>query len=92
MTTPVAFAHITRSPGILGGEPVVAGSGVAVRVIVQTAQHTATRDELYAAHATLPPAAIDEAFAYYAQHRDQIDAFIRANDDALKAQGLFIVG
>ncbi len=85
MTTPVAFAHIARSPAILGGDPVVAGSRIAVRVIVQTAQHTATRDELYAAHATLTPAAIDEALAYYAQHRDEIDASIRANDDALEA-------
>lgn len=88
MTIPVAHAHITRSPGILGGEPVVAGSRVAVRVIVQTAQHTATRNELYAAHATLAPAAIDEALAYYAHHRDEIDAYIRANDAALEANDL----
>lgn len=83
MTTPIAYPHIVNRPDVPDGEPVIAGSRVAVRVIVQTAQHTTTRAELYAAHAALAPAAIDEALTYYAHHRDEIDAHIRANDAAL---------
>ncbi len=79
------YPHIVRNPGTHAGEPTVAGSRIAVRVIVETARYARSKDELYGAHPTITPAAIEEALAYYETHREEIDAYIKENEDALTA-------
>jgi uncharacterized protein (DUF433 family) len=79
------YPHIVRNPDMLGGEPRVAGSRISVRVIVQTARYARDKAELYGAHPTITPAAIEEALAYYETHREEIDHAIKENEDALTA-------
>ncbi len=79
------YPHIVRSPDMLGGEPRVAGSRISVRVIVQTARYSRDMAELYSAHPTVTPEAIEEALAYYETHRDEINQYIKENEDALTA-------
>ncbi len=81
----VSYPHIVRNPEIGGGEPRVAGSRISVRVIVQTARYARDTVELYGAHPTITPEAIEEALAYYETHREEIDHFIKENEDALTA-------
>ncbi len=80
-----SYPHIVRSPEVLGGEPRVVGSRIAVCVIVQTARYSRDTMELYGAHPTITPETIEEALAYYETHREEIDHFIKENDDALIA-------
>lgn len=70
---------------MLGGESRVAGSRISVRVIVQTARDARDKAELYGAHPTITPEAIEEALAYYDTHRQEIDHSIKENEDALTA-------
>ncbi len=77
------YPHIVRSPEILGGEPRVAGSRISVRVIVQTARYSREKAEIYGAHPTVTPEAIEEALAYYQAHREEVDHYIKENEDAL---------
>ena len=81
----VPYPHIVRRPDVHAGEPVVAGSRIAVRVIVETARYARSRDELYGAHPTITPDSIEEALAYYEAHREEIDGYIKENEDALTA-------
>jgi uncharacterized protein (DUF433 family) len=81
----VPYPHIVRNPDIHAGEPSVAGSRISVRVIVQTARHAQTKDELYGAYPTITPAAIEEALAYYEAHQGEIEQYIKENEDALIA-------
>lgn len=78
-----SYPHIVRRPDVHSGEPTVAGSRIAVRVIVETARYSRNKAELYGAHPTLTPAAIEEALAYYETHREEIDRSIKENEDAL---------
>lgn len=70
---------------MLGGEPRVAGSRISVRVIVQTARYSRDMAELARAHPTVTPEAIEEALAYYETHREEINQYIKENEDALTA-------
>ena len=63
----------------------MAGSRISVRVVVQTARYARSKAELYGAHPTITPEAIEEALAYYAAHRAEIDRYIKENDDALES-------
>jgi len=75
------FAHITRNPAILSGEPVVAGTRVPVRAIVLTHRYAPDSEYIYAAYPFVARVDIDEALAYYDAHRDEIDEYIAANED-----------
>ncbi len=79
------YPHIVCNPDILAGEPTIAGSRISVRVIVQTACYARDTVELYGAHPTITPEAIEEAIAYYETHRGEIDHFIKENKDVLTA-------
>lgn len=75
------FAHITRNPAVLSGEPVVAGTRVPVRAIVLTHRYAPDAEYIYAAYPFVTRADIDEALAYYEAHRDEIDSYIADNED-----------
>lgn len=83
MTTPhvTAFPHITRDPRIVGGEPVITGTRVPVRILVQFHRLYGSFDELGAAYPRVSHAAAEEALAYYATHSAEIDRYIAENDD-----------
>jgi len=81
VTHPTTFTHIARRPDILGGEPIIAGTRIPVRVIVQTAQCSSDLVEVNEAYPILSRADIEEALAFYEANRDEIDRYIAENED-----------
>jgi uncharacterized protein (DUF433 family) len=76
------FAHIVRNPGILGGEPIVAGTRIPVRTIVQYAQiYNYDLNEMAEVYTSVSRADIQEALAYYEANRVEIDRHIAENED-----------
>ncbi|MDQ6905794.1 MAG: DUF433 domain-containing protein [Chloroflexota bacterium] len=74
------FTRIARRADILGGEPIIAGTRIPVRVIVQTAQFSPDLVEVNEAYPILTRADIEEALEFYAVNRDEIDRAIVENE------------
>jgi uncharacterized protein (DUF433 family) len=81
----VPYPHIVRNPEILAGEPTIKGTRIAVRNIVVAIRYTPTVEELLEDYPTLSRDAIEEAFAFYDDHRAEIDRNIAENDAAMTA-------
>jgi len=82
----VLHPHITNDPAVCGGSPCITGTRFSVRVIVGYILHQGlTPEALQADFPHLSLAAIYDALSYYYDHREEIDAEIKANDE-LSAQ------
>jgi uncharacterized protein (DUF433 family) len=68
--------HIVRVEGVVGGEPVIAGTRIGVAFIARLLQAGEEPAEIIAAYPQLAPAAVYDAISYYLDHRDEVDAFI----------------
>jgi len=77
------YPHIVRNPDILAGEPTIAGTRIAVRNIVVAARYTPEIDDLLRDYPHLTREEIEEAFAFYRDHRAEIDRYMAENDAAL---------
>ena len=76
---PIAgYRHITRKPGISGGEPIIAGSRITVRHIVDMTEAGEAVEDILEAIPHLTPAQIHGALAYYFDHQEEIDALREA--------------
>ena len=79
-TTHTEFAHIVATPGIVGGEPRIAGTRIRVRdVAAARDMQAATPEEIattYYPHLSL--AQVYAALAYYEDHRSEIDTLKEA--------------
>ena len=78
--TAAVSARIVRKPRILSGEPIIEGTRVPVRAIVVAWHYEPDIRCMLEAYPHLTPQAIEAALAYYADHRAEIDGYIRAND------------
>jgi uncharacterized protein (DUF433 family) len=80
-------AYITRTPGVQGGEPVLAGTRTPVRTVAVLFHVTYPGDQERVARALphLRAAQIDAALAYYDCHRNEIDQLIEENRKAFEA-------
>jgi len=78
----VPYPHIVRDPKILAGEPTIAGTRIAVRTLVVAARYMPTIKELRDAYPHLTRGEIEEAFAFYGDHRAEIDRSIAENEAA----------
>ena len=77
--------YITRTPGVQGGEPVVAGTRTPVRSIVVLYDiHRFDRSKVRASLPHLKLEQIDAALDYYRDHKAEIDAIIRDQRQALQ--------
>jgi uncharacterized protein (DUF433 family) len=82
VTHPKTFTRISRTPDVVGGEPVIAGTRTPVRTIVQYARiYHDNPSMLETVYPHLTRADIDEALAYYETHRAEIDHYIALNED-----------
>lgn len=68
--------HIVRIPGVLGGEPVIAGTRIGVAFIARLLQAGEEPSDIIATFPRLDPAAVYDAISYYLDHREEIDAVI----------------
>ena len=71
---------ITRTPGIKGGTPHIAGTGVTVRTIVRWYQLGMSPEEIAAEYAHLTLAQVYGALAYYHANREEMDAHLAAEE------------
>lgn len=78
---PATGGRIVRNPGILGGEPIVRGTRISVRSVVLASREYGAPEGVVQAYPQLTTADVDEALAYYAAHKAEIDRYIRANID-----------
>ena len=67
--------HIVKVAGVLGGEPVIAGTRIGVAFIARLLQ-AVEPSEIIAAYPHLVPAAVYDAISYYLDHREEIDELI----------------
>ena len=71
---------ITRTPGIKGGTPHIARTGVTVRTIVRWYQLGLSPEEIAADYPHLELAQVYAALAYYHANRQQMDAEMAAEE------------
>ncbi len=84
------YPLISRYQDVLNGEPVISGTRVTVRAIVEYDRLYHDPERTWRAMPHLIRAQIAEALNYYGAHRDEIDAYIAANacayDDGARGQ------
>lgn len=73
------FPHIVRLPGVVGGDPVVKGTRIPIRCIVEYFRAYGSLDESGAVYPTLSRSTIEGAVAYYQAHREEVDRTIEEN-------------
>ena len=71
---------ITRSPGICGGRPRIAGSGVSVRRIVGWYKLGRSPEEIADQYGHLTLAQVHAALAYYHANQDAMEAEMAAEE------------
>jgi uncharacterized protein (DUF433 family) len=80
-----ARAGVEEVPGVNGGYPVVRGSSVPVRIIVEMLHKTQSLDAVLDMYPHLGQERIEAALAYYATHPDRVDEDIERNARAWAA-------
>jgi uncharacterized protein (DUF433 family) len=76
------FPQISYRRGAAGTpEPVLRGSGIHVRTLATAASTWGLEPEQIAAEYDIAPAAVSEALAFYAAHRQEVDAATALQDD-----------
>ena len=76
-----AFPHITYRKGASGAPfPVLRGTGIRVQTLVVATQTWGLTPARVAAEYDLTPMQVQEALAFYAAHRDEIDAALMAEE------------
>ena len=86
MSTATLHRYIIRRPDVLGGEPVIEGSRVPVRAIVETSCMGYTPEGILAAFPHLSLAKVYDALSYYHDNVDEIERYIgqnRITDDVI---------
>jgi uncharacterized protein (DUF433 family) len=66
---------------VLGPRPVIAGTRLEVRHIVELVREHGGSQADAAAYLEVDPLVVAEAMRYYGEHREQIDAWIREEDE-----------
>jgi uncharacterized protein (DUF433 family) len=78
----VSTEHIEITPGVCGGKPRIAGHRIKVQhVAVWHERLGKTPRQIVAEYPTLTLAEVHAALAYYHDHREQIEADIRAGEE-----------
>jgi uncharacterized protein (DUF433 family) len=73
---------ISRYENICGGEPVIAGTRVTVRAIVEYDRLYHSIERILRALPHLTREQVEDALGYYADHSTEIDAYIAENERA----------
>jgi uncharacterized protein (DUF433 family) len=71
--------YIVRDEQILNGEPIVKGTRIPVRAIVETWRLGISPEEIPEGLPHLTLAQVFDALSYYSDHQDEINAYIERN-------------
>ena len=80
-TKETAYAHITSTPGISGGAPLIEGTRITVRCLAGYYQMGMTVDEILQSLPHLTAAQVHAGLAYYFDHQEEIDCDLAENQD-----------
>lgn len=73
--------YITQNPRVCGGEPIIAGTRISVRLIVEWENAEKSVDEIVAMYPHLTHAQVYDALSYYYDHKDEVDQYIKENTE-----------
>src|SRR3989304_3534200 len=73
--------YITRNPKICGGEPILHGTRISVRLIVEWENAGKSVDEVIAMYPHISHAQVYDALSYYYDHKKEIDIYIKENTE-----------
>ena len=73
---------VTRVPGLRGGRPIIAGTGISVRTIAEESNRGCSPEEIVTDRPHLTLAQVHAALAYYFANKQEIDEDIRAEEQA----------
>ncbi len=74
--------RIVSRPGVLSGEPTIAGTRISVRTVLLThCGYHADMKNILDAHATLTTEDVQAALQYSHEHRDEINQHIAENTE-----------
>jgi uncharacterized protein (DUF433 family) len=82
----IEHPYIERNPEICGGEPIINGRRISVRLIVGFVKVGKSVDEIVAMYPHLTHAQIHDALSYYYDHREEIEEWLRANTIAYQLE------
>jgi prevent-host-death family protein len=74
---------VIRRPDISGGEPILAGSRISIRHIVERTRAGMSPEDIVSALPHLTLGQVYEALAYYFDHREEIDALLSTSDPSV---------
>jgi uncharacterized protein (DUF433 family) len=77
-----AAAGVECTPGVCGGDPCIIRTRIPVWVLEQSRRQGVGEADLLKSYPTLRAADLANAWAYVHSHREEIDAQIRANEEA----------
>ena len=77
-----AFPGIESNPQVCGGEPCIVRTRIPVWLLVQARRLGTSESDLLRAYPTLRAEDLANAWAYERGHRKEINAHIRANEEA----------
>lgn len=82
--------HIIQRPDISGGEPIIRGTRISVRHIVERVQAGQSVEDILAALPHLTAAQVYDALSYYHDHQSEIEGLIEASrpERVIAVQGL----
>lgn len=83
LTTLLVHPRIVYIEGVRGGEPLVKGTGVSVRTIVERTKLGDTPAQIADDYPTLTIAQVHDALSYYHEHTQEVEEYIRQNEEAL---------
>ena len=79
---PTDHPHIYTSPEMHRGEPTIRGSAISVRTIVERTRLGDSPERILQGYPHLSLAKIYDALSYYYDHTEEIDKYIRENEEA----------
>jgi uncharacterized protein (DUF433 family) len=75
--------HIVRIKGVCGGRPIIAGTRISVRTVVERVRLGDSPEQVVENYPPLTLAQVYDALSYYHEHESEIEAEIAANEEAL---------
>ena len=75
--------HIVRIEGVRGGEPVIRGTSISVRTIVERTRLGDSPEQIVDDYPILNLAQVHDALSYYYEHPGEIEQYIAENEEAL---------
>ncbi|MFZ3090653.1 MAG: DUF433 domain-containing protein [Nitrospirota bacterium] len=74
--------YVEKKPGVCGGEPVITGTRIPVRILFQRISSGDTTEDIHHSYPHLTLAQIHDALSYCYDHIDEINKYIQEEEAA----------